>query len=213
MYPIPAFAIIGLILGLVVHYIFNNQEMGHGIWYITLVVGGIPIVFETIKGIRHGRFASDIVATLAIITAILTNEAFPGVIIIIMQSGGKALEDYAFRKATTSLDELMRRSPKIAHRKINDSEIEDVDVERILVGDHLVVRTGDLVPVDGTIVSGNANIDESSLTGEPLSKIKQIGEEAFSGTINTGNIFEIRAIRIGQESRYSKIVKLVKKAR
>jgi heavy metal translocating P-type ATPase len=213
MYPIPAFAIIGLILGLVVHYIFNSQEMGHWIWYITLVIGGIPIVFETIKGIRHGRFASDIVATLAIITAILTNEAFPGVIIIIMQSGGKALEDYAFRKATTSLDELMSRSPKIAHRKINDREIEDVDVERILVGDHLVVRTGDLVPVDGTIVSGNANIDESSLTGEPLSKIKQIGEEAFSGTINTGNIFEIRAIRISEESQYSKIVKLVKKAR
>ena len=101
MYPIPAFAIIGLILGLVVHYIFNSQEMGHWIWYITLVIGGIPIVFETIKGIRHGRFASDIVATLAIITAILTNEAFPGVIIIIMQSGGKGLEDYAFRKATT----------------------------------------------------------------------------------------------------------------
>ena len=213
MYPIPAFAIIGLILGLVVHYIFNSQEMGHWIWYITLVIGGIPIVFETIKEIRHGRFASDIVATLAIITAILTNEAFPGVIIIIMQSGGKALEDYAFRKATTSLDELMRRSPKIAHRKINDREIEDVDVERILVGDHLVVRSGDLVPVDGTIVSGNANIDESSLTGEPLSKIKEIGEEAFSGTINTGNIFEIRAIRISEESQYSKIVKLVKKAR
>jgi heavy metal translocating P-type ATPase len=213
MYPIPAFAIIGLILGLVVHYIFNNQEMGHWIWYITLVIGGIPIVFETIKGIRHGRFASDIVATLAIITAVLTSEAFPGVIIIIMQSGGKALEDYAFRKATTSLDELMRRSPKIAHRKVNDSDIEDVDVERILVGDHLVVHSGDLVPVDGTIVSGNANIDESSLTGEPLSKIKEIGEEAFSGTINTGNMFEIRAIRISQESQYSKIVNLVKKAR
>ena len=102
MYPIPAFAIIGLISGTVVHYIFNNQEMGYWIWFITLVIGGIPIVFETIKEIRHGRFASDIVATLAIITAILTNEAFPGVIIIIMQSGGKALEDYAVRKATTS---------------------------------------------------------------------------------------------------------------
>ncbi|HEY7227783.1 MAG TPA: HAD-IC family P-type ATPase, partial [Nitrososphaeraceae archaeon] len=213
MYPIPTFAIIGLISGTVVHYIFNHQEMGQWIWFVTLVIGGIPIVFETIKEIRHGRFASDIVAMLAIITAIITNEAFPGVIIIIMQSGGKALEDYAFRKATTSLDELMRRSPKIAHRKINDREIEDVDVERILVGDHLVVRSGDLVPVDGIIVSSNAQIDESSLTGEPLSKIKYLGEEAFSGTVNTGNVFEIRAIRISKESQYSKIVKLVKKAR
>ncbi|MFZ0252391.1 MAG: heavy metal translocating P-type ATPase, partial [Nitrososphaeraceae archaeon] len=127
--------------------------------------------------------------------------------------GGKALEDYAFRKATTSLDELMTRSPKIAHRKINDNEIEDVDVERIRIGDQLVIRPGDLVPVDGTIVSGDAQIDESSLTGEPLSKIKHIGEEVFSGTINTGNIFEIKAKRISEESQYSKIVKLVKKAR
>jgi heavy metal translocating P-type ATPase len=178
-----------------------------------LVIGGVPIVLETIKGILDGRFASDIVAMLAIITAILTNEAFPGVIIVIMQSGGKALEDYAFRKATTSLDELMTRSPKIAHRKVNDKVVEDVGVERIRIGDHLVIRPGDLVPVDGTIVSGNGQIDESSLTGEPLSKIKHIGEEVFSGTINTGNIFEIKAIRISDESQYSKIVKLVKKAR
>lgn len=212
-YPIPAFAVIGLILGTVVHYVFNEQDTGHWIWFVTLIIGGIPIIYETIKGILHGRFASDIVAMLAISTAIITNETFPGVIIVIMQSGGKALEDYAFRKATTSLDELMTRSPKIAHRKINDEEIEDVAVEGILVGDHLIVRPGDLVPVDGTIVSGNAQIDESSLTGEPLPKIKHIGEEVFSGTINTGNIFEIKALRISEESQYSKIVKLVKKAR
>lgn len=212
-YPIPAIAIIGLIVGTVVHYILNDEETGHWIWFITLVIGGAPIVFETIKVMLHGRFASDIVAMLAISTAIITNEAFPGVIIVIMQSGGRALEDYAFRKATTSLDELMTRSPKIAHRKINDKEIEDVDVERIRIGDQLVIRPGDLVPVDGTIASDNAQIDESSLTGEPLSKIKQIGEEVFSGTINTGNIFEIKAKRISEESQYSKIVKLVKKAR
>jgi heavy metal translocating P-type ATPase len=130
-----------------------------------------------------------------------------------MQSGGKALEDYAFRKATTSLDELMARSPKTAHRKINDKEIEDVNVEIIQRGDHLVIRPGDLVPVDGTIISDNAQIDESSLTGEPLPKFKHAGEDVFSGTINTGNIFEIIAIRISEESQYSKIVKLVKKAR
>jgi len=212
-YPIPAIAIIGLIVGTVVHYIFNDEETGHWIWFITLVIGGAPIVFETIKEMLHGRFASDIVAMLAISTAIITNEAFPGVIIVIMQSGGKALEDYAFRKATTSLDELMTRSPKIAHRKIDNKEIEDVDVERIRIGDQLVIRPGDLVPVDGTIVSGIAQIDESSLTGEPLSKIKHIGEEVFSGTINTGNIFKIKAKRISEESQYSKIVKLVKKAR
>ena len=90
----------------------------------------------------RGHFASDIVAMLAITTAIITNDAFPGVIIVIMQSGGKALEDYAFRKATSSLDELMARSPKIARRKITENEIEDVKVEQIRIGDHLVIRSG-----------------------------------------------------------------------
>ena len=130
-----------------------------------------------------------------------------------MQSGGKALEDYAFRKATSSLDELMARSPKIARRKITENEIEDVKVEEIRIGDHLVIRWGNLVPVDGTIISETAQVDESALTGEPLSKIKHSGEEVFSGTVNTGDIFEIKAKRISDESQYSKIVKLVKKAR
>ena len=212
-YPIPTFAIIGLLLGIIVSYVFNNPETGHWIWFIVLVVGGVPILFETIKGMFRGHFASDIVAMLAISTAIVTNEAFPGVIIVIMQSGGKALEDYAFRKATSSLDELMARSPKIARRKITENEIEDVKVEQIRIGDHLVIRSGDLVPVDGTIISETAQVDESALTGEPLSKIKHSGEEVFSGTINTGDIFEIKAKRISDDSQYSKIVKLVKKAR
>ena len=143
-YPIPTFAIIGLLLGIIVSYVFNNPETGDWIWFIVLVVGGVPILFETIKGMLRGHFASDIIAMLAITTAIITNEAFPGVIIVIMQSGGKALEDYAFRKATSSLDELMARSPKIARRKITENEIEDVKVEEIRIGDHLVIRSGDL---------------------------------------------------------------------
>lgn len=212
-YPIPAFAIIGLLLGILVHYGFNFAGIGNWVWFIVLIIGGIPIIFETIKGLLHGRFASDIVATLAIITAITTNEAFPGVIIVIMQSGGKALEDYAFRKATNSLDELMARSPKIAHKKINDQKVEDVDVKEIQIGDHLIIRPGDLIPIDGVVISYNAQIDESSITGEPLSKSKRSGDEVFSGTINTGNAFEIKATKISEESQYSKIVKIVQKAR
>lgn len=212
-YPIPIFAIVGLFFGIICHYGLNDAELGHLIWFIVLIIGGLPIIYETIKGLVHRHFVSDIVATLAIITAIVTNEAFPGVIIVIMQSGGKALEDYAFRKATNSLDELMARSPKMAHKKINDQNVEDIEVKDIRVGDHLIIRPGDLIPVDGIIISSNAEIDESSVTGEPLSKIRLRGEEVFSGTVNIGNAFEIKAKRISEESQYSKIVKLVKKAR
>jgi heavy metal translocating P-type ATPase len=213
LYPIPVFAILGLFLGTTINYLFYSSPIGYLIWFIILVIGGTPIIFQTLKEIIHGHFATDVVAMLAIITAIATNEAFPGIIIVIMQSGGKALEDYAFRKATSSLDELMARSPKIAHRKKNEYDIDDIGVEDVQLNDLLVIRPGDLIPVDGIVYSGRAQIDESALTGEPLFKTKVKGEEVYSGTVNTGDIFEIYAKKISKESQYAKIVKLVQKAR
>ncbi|MER5175108.1 MAG: heavy metal translocating P-type ATPase [Candidatus Nitrosocosmicus sp.] len=212
-YPLPIIAILGLLFGTIINYVFYTSSIGYWIWFIILLIGGTPIIFQTLKDMIRGHFASDIVAMLAIITAIITNEAFPGIIIVIIQSGGKALEDYAFRKATTSLDDLMARSPKIAHRKRNKHDIEDLSVEDVQVNDLLIIRPGDLIPVDGTILSSKAQIDESALTGEPLFKTKYKGEEVYSGTVNTGDIFEIYAKKTSNESQYSKIVQLVQKAR
>ena len=213
LYPIPVVAILGLLLGAIINYAFDASSIGYWIWFIILLIGGAPIIFQTLKGMAKGHFASDVVAMLAIITAIVTNESFPGIIIVIMQSGGKALEDYAYRKATTSLDELMARSPKVAHRKRNDFDIVDIKVEDVQVNDLLVIRPGDLIPVDGAISCGKAQIDESALTGEPLFKTKDKGEEVYSGTVNIGDIFEIRAKKTSKESQYSQIVQLVQKAR
>ena len=225
-YPIPVFAVLGLLLG-AIYYVSNQSIVGQWIWFSTLVIGGIPVVWGTIKGMIHRHFASDIIAMLAIIAAILTNEALPGVVIVIMQTGGKALEDYAFRRASSSLDELMARSPRIAYRKmrkvnnnnssdydgIDDQSLEEIKVTDVRIGDLLVVRSGDLIPVDGMIISGRAQIDESALTGEPLPKNKGVSDEVFSGTINTGgNAFEIQARKVSEDSQYAKIVQLVRKA-
>jgi len=210
-YPIPILAIIGLLLGAMAHGIPNQQELGQWIWFITLVIGGAPIIWYTIRDMLHRRFASDVVALLAIVVAILMNNAFPGLIIVLMQSGGKALEDHAFKKASSSLDILLERSPRFAHRK-KDQDLEEINVADVRVGDLLLVRPGDLIPVDGKITREQAEIDESSLTGEPLAKIKKIGESVFSGTINIGNAFEMSADKISGESQYSKIVQLVRKA-
>jgi cation transport ATPase len=225
-YPIPVLAVLGLLLGALC-YVLNQSVAGQWIWLLTLIIGGIPVIWGTIKGIIHLHFASDIVAMLAIIAAILTNEALPGVVIVIMQTGGKALEDYAFRRASSSLDELMARSPRFAYRKIseansiykdrdenNDQHLEEIKVSEVLIGDLLVVRAGDLIPVDGTIISGHAQIDESALTGEPLPKTKGLGDEVFSGTINAGgDVFEMQASKVSEDSQYAKIVQLVRKAR
>src|SRR5579885_1949353 len=209
-YPIPVVALCGLILGGLLHA-FYNSETGHIAWLVTLLVGGSPIVWQTFRGILHKHFASDIVAMMAIIASIILNDAFPGVIIVLMQSGGKALEDYAYKRATSSLDVLLSRSPKTAIRK-EDHVLNTINVSDIQVNDVLVIRPGDLIPVDGNIVSSEAHIDESSLTGEPLSRTKKLGDQVFSGTVNVGKAFEIRATKRSEESQYSKIVKLVKKA-
>jgi len=174
-------------------------------------MGGIPIVWDTIKGMFHRKFAADIIAMLAILVSIITNDPFPGVIIVLMQSGGKALEDYAFYHAQDSLEELLKRSPRFAIRKNNGIQNE-IDVNDVKPGDLLIVRTGDLIPVDGITKNDQIEIDESSVTGEPLSKIKGINEIVLSGTVNVGATFEMEAKKTSGESQYAKIVQLVRKA-
>ncbi len=210
-YPIPIFVLASLIIGGILRGFPNLSYMTYWLWIATLVIGGAPVVIETAKGILKKKFAIDIVAMIAIITAIVLNDAFPGLVIVLMQTGGRALEDFAFRRASSSLNELLARSPQIAHRITNNS-IEDVNVKQIRVGDLLLVRPGDLVPVDGIITSNIAHLDESTLTGEPLPKSKISGDNVFSGTLNSGEAFEMRAEKISGESQYAKIVELVRKA-
>ena len=210
-YPIPVFALIGLVSGIICHWFINQPDLGHWIWLVTLIIGGIPIIVDTVRNMIHRHFAADIIAMLAIITAILSNEALPGVVIVIMQSGGKALEDHAFRKASTSLNALLARSPQTANRKKNNI-IEVIDVNSIKIGDLLIVRPGDLVPVDGHVIDNNAVIDESALTGEPIPKTKKGSDPLFSGTVNVGDAFEMITDKLNAESQYSKIVQMVRKA-
>ena len=208
--PIPAFALLGLLCGVVAH-VLHFPATALWIWFSTLMIGGAPIVYHTFKGMLKGEFATDIVAMLAILTAIALHQAFAGVIIVIMQSGGEAIEAYGLRKATSSLNALLKRAPRTARRKKGD-QMEEIDVRQVKVGDILIVRPGDLVPVDGTITDGSTEIDESAITGEPLTKNKTMGEKLFSGSIAVNGVFEMRADKVSHESQYAKIVELVQKA-
>ena len=169
-YPVPVLAIIRLAIGGLLQ-LSHEEQAGKIAWYVTLIVGGIPVVWQTVREILHKHFVSDIVAMLAIIVSIILNDAFPGVIIVLMQSGGKALEDYAYRRASSSLDNLLSRAPRIAHRK-TDHVIDEIQVSQINIGDILVIRPRDLIPVDGEILGSHARIDESSLTGRTITKTK-----------------------------------------
>ncbi len=210
-YPLPLLALSGLILGLIFYFPLHRKEISEWIWLTTLITCGAPIVFQTVKGMLKGEFASDIVAMLAILTALFMGEAFAGAVVVLMQSGGEALENFGMKRASSSLKALLERAPRFAFRKI-DGSIEKIDVKEVQIGDILMVRPGDLIPVDGTILSGSAEIDEAALTGEPLAKSKAAKDKVYSGTIDINGAFEMRADKDSQESQYQKIVELVQKA-
>ena len=211
LYPIPIFAITGLFIGSTFQWLTNAPDLAHLVWLVVVVTGGTPIVCGTIKGMIHKKFAADIIAMLAILASIITNNPFPGVIIVLMQSGGKALEDYAFYHAQDSLEELLKRSPRVAIRK-NDGIQSEIDIKDVKPGDLLVVRTGELIPVDGISKNDLIEIDESAVTGEPLSKIKMIHDILMSGTVNVGSTFEMEAQKTSGESQYAKIIQIVREA-
>lgn len=210
-YPIPFFAIAGLLSGLVLIFGFGRVHDGNLLWLIVLVVGGAPIVIRTAVGLTKGKFNADVVAMLAIVVAIITGESFAGIVIVLMQSGGESLEDYATSRASSSLNELIARAPRKALRRSGQS-ITEIKVEEVKVGDILLVRQGDIVPVDGVVLSGEAELDEAALTGEPVPARKIPGSTLVSGSITLNGAFEMKATRISSESEYERIVQMVKEA-
>jgi heavy metal translocating P-type ATPase len=209
--PVPFVALIGLLAGAFVRFALARPDIADIVWMVVLVVGGAPTILKTIRKMLKGDFAADVVAMLAIITAVIMHEYFAGVIIVIMQSGGEALENYSLRRASSTLKQLLARAPRIAHLKEN-GQISEVEANAVRIDDILLVRPGDLIPVDGTLLSDQAEVDESALTGEPLTRSKQTGDSLLSGSVNGGNAFEMRTVKIAAESTYAQIVQLVEAA-
>lgn len=209
--PVVLLALAGLLLGTFIRFGLHRPAPANLVWLATLVLGGAPVVYRTVLGMLRGNFASDVVAMLAIVVAVIMGQSFAGLVIVIMQSGGEALEKYSLRRASSSLEQLLARAPSVAHRRTN-SGIEEIGVEQVRVGDILLVRPGDLLPVDGELRSAEAEIDEAALTGEAVTAPKLIGAALLSGSVNVGDAFELRATHISADSKYSQIVALVQRA-
>jgi heavy metal translocating P-type ATPase len=211
-YPVAVLAATGLAVGLVIQFLFRDPVAARRVFFITLVLGGTPLVARTLWGMAHGRFAADVVALLAIVGAVVFREPFAGAVIVLMQSGGEALEAYAMHRATASLEALLARAPKIAHR-LTAGRLQDVAVEEVRPDDVLVVKPGDLVPVDGVVTAGTSAVDQSALTGEPIPIRALPGTELMSGSVNLEGALTLRALRPSAESQYQLIVRLVDRAR
>jgi heavy metal translocating P-type ATPase len=177
--------------------------------------GTIPVVIALLLSILRefaaGRVGVDSVALVSMSGALALGQNLAGIVIAIMYAGGNLLEDIAVARAERDLRLLIDRAPRIAHRR-RDSAIEDVAVEQIVVGDEILIRAGEVIPVDGMIINQPAMIDESALTGEAMPVCRQTGEIARSGSLNAGDSFEMRANAPASESTYAGIVRMVSAA-
>ena len=175
------------------------------------VFGGIPLVYELAKNLLRREFGSDLLAGISIITSVLLNEYLAGAIVVLMLSGGEALENYALRNASSVLRALAKRMPAIAHRK-RDLVISDVALDQIAVGDTIVIYPHDIAPVDGTVIEGNGVMNEAFLTGEPFEITKAPGSSVISGTVNGESAITITATRRAIDSRYAKIMEVMRES-
>lgn len=180
---------------------------------VTIVGAGIALsmLIEMIHTLKSGRYGVDLLAIVAVVSTLSVSEYWAAMVILVMLVGGDALEDYASRKANSELKALLDNSPQSAHRLVND-QIEDVHVDQVKVGDKIVVKPGELVPIDGEIIKGATQVNESSLTGESKPIDKQVGDPVMSGSLNGDQAIVIKAIKLARDSQYQKLVALVREA-
>jgi heavy metal translocating P-type ATPase len=174
-----------------------------------LVLGGAPLVFELLVKLVRREFGSDMLAGISIVTSVLLGEYLAGALVVLMLSGGEALEAYAVRSASSVLAALARRMPSVAHRK-TDSAVADVALDAVRIGELLVVFPHEICPVDGTVIEGHGAMDESYLTGEPYIMSKTPGSPVLSGAINGETALTIRADKLAEDSRYAKIMDVMR---
>jgi len=176
-----------------------------------LVGGGLPLLYAILKDLFRGEIGADALAAVAIVTAFLLKQYLAGCLIVLMLSGGALLEQYAVRQASSVLNALLKRMPKTAHRKKNNT-LTDIAVENIQIDDELTIFPHETVPVDGVVIDGHGSMDESFLTGEPFQMSKAPGSEVFSGALNGKSAITIRATRRPVDSRYAQITQVMRAA-
>ena len=203
---------LGFILGgLTARLLEFGAAYDRAIWYAGLAITGSAVVWRTLRGAVRGQFASDVVATLAIVAAALLGHPVVGLVIVLMQTGGEALERYAEGRASDAVRALEAAAPRVAHR-LRGTATHDVRADDVAIGDLLLVRPGELIPCDAVVVDGTSHVDASMLTGESLPISAARDARLMSGSANLDGPLTVRALATAQESQYARIVALVRSA-
>ncbi|MEX0953348.1 MAG: heavy metal translocating P-type ATPase [Nitriliruptoraceae bacterium] len=179
---------------------------------IATTVALIPALIESVRQLIHRDATADVVAVLAMLGALLLQEWLAGAIIAVMLTGGEALEARAVGRARAELTGLLQRAPRTAHRQGASGDLTDIDVDEVRAGDVLVVKVGEVVPVDGMLLSDRGVLDEAALTGESVPAEVAAGQVVRSGVVNAGGPLQLRATATAEASTYAGVVRLVEQA-
>jgi cation transport ATPase len=203
-------AIIISLIFVLLFYVWHLEPEARTMVVIFGVFISITILIDIIKTLRSGHYGVDILALTAIVSTIIAGEHLASLIIIIMITGGEALENYANNRAKRELTKLINRAPTIAHVLLKKDTLEDYPIKKVKIGDNVVIKTGGIVPIDGELLSDTAILDTSSITGEPLPFTYKKGDKILSGSVNQEQPFTIKVTVLDEDSQYSQIIKMVK---
>ena len=192
-------------------WVAGRYRLAEALWAGTAILALVPIVAALVRSLLKRLAGVDVIALLAIVGALVLREYLAGAVIGLMIATGRALEDYAANRAERELSSLLSRAPRVAHR-LEDGAVNTVSVEHVLVGDTLIVKEGDVLPVDGIVSAGPAVLDEAALTGESRLVERQVGDQVRSGTANAGAPFHMRATTTAADSTYAGIIRMVREA-
>jgi heavy metal translocating P-type ATPase len=199
----------GIAAHLALRYGFRASSLAQFVpLYFTLTVGGLPLIVRLIRKVFAREFGSDLLAGLSIVVSVVMGQFLVGSIVVLMLSGGTALETFATRRASSVLKALAQRMPQTAHRKLGNG-ITDIEIKSIQVGDTLVVFPHEICPVDGVVLDGQSRMNEAYLTGEPFEMSKIPGSEVLSGAVNGETALTIQAGKLPMDSRYAKIMQVM----
>ena len=204
-------AALGGLLGGLALYFSGRADLASNVWFIGVVPVLAALLVEILRSLWRGEVGLDIVAALSMSAALLFGETLAAAVVALMYSGGTFLESFAEGRARREMRALLERVPRTATRH-SESGLEDVPLDDIRPGDRLLIRQGDVVPVDGTVASASAFLDTSALTGESLPTRADKGGEAMSGSTNAGEAFDLIATRLAKDSTFAGIVRLVEEA-
>lgn len=199
------------LIALVLQFGFHYPLLAQIIVTIAGALVALTMFIGMIKTLRSGKYGVDLLAILAVVATLSVSEYWAAMVILVMLTGGDALEDYAAKKANTELKALLDNSPRRAH-VVSPTGTTDVAVDDVKVGQHVVVKPGELVPVDGVVITGHSDFDESSLTGEARPVAKTVGSPVMSGALNGDEAVTIKVTKLAKDSQYQQLVKLVKEA-